>query len=101
MYRIVWMYDVRPERVELFERVYGPDGDWVRLFRTGRGYLGTELFRSAVTPGRYLTVDDWAARAAYEIFRTRSASAYQELDARCDDLTLSERLVSADDSGDV
>ena len=101
MYRIVWLYDVRPECTEVFERIYGPDGDWARLFQTARGYVGTELFRSVATPGRYLTVDDWAARAAYEIFRTRSAGAYQELDARCDELTLSERLVSADDSDGV
>jgi heme-degrading monooxygenase HmoA len=101
MYRIVWVYDVRPESAAVFERVYGPDGDWAHLFRTARGYLGTELFRSLSTPGRYLTIDDWAARPAYEIFRTRSAAAYQELDARCDDLTLTERLVSAAESDEV
>ncbi|HEX2450838.1 MAG TPA: antibiotic biosynthesis monooxygenase family protein [Gemmatimonadales bacterium] len=101
MYRIVWMYDIRPETAEIFERVYGPEGDWVRLFRTASGYLGSELFRSVTTPGRYLTVDDWAARAAFEVFRGRSASSYAELDARCDELTLSERLVSAGESDGV
>jgi hypothetical protein len=28
-----------------FEKAYGPDGDWARLFRRGDGYLGTELLR--------------------------------------------------------
>ncbi len=95
------MYDVLPESAGLFERVYGTDGDWVRLFRTARGYLGTELFRSVGTPGRYLTVDDWESLAAYDIFRARSAAAYADLDARCDELTATERLVSAGDTTGV
>jgi heme-degrading monooxygenase HmoA len=95
VYRIVWMYDVKPETAVIFERVYGAEGDWVRLFRTARGYLGTELFRSVATPGRYVTVDDWESLAAYDIFRARAGAAYAELDARCDDLTQTERLVSA------
>jgi heme-degrading monooxygenase HmoA len=98
LYRIVWLYDVAPGNAATFERVYGPDGEWVRLFRTARGYLGTELFRSATTPGRYLTVDDWESLAAYDIFRARAAGAYAELDARCDQLTETERLVSAGDT---
>jgi heme-degrading monooxygenase HmoA len=101
MYRIVWMYDVRPESTSVFERIYGADGEWVKLFRTAPGYLSTELFRSTATPGRYLTVDDWESLAAYDIFRARAAGAYAELDARCDDLTLAERLVSADDATGV
>lgn len=101
VYRIVWMYDVKPESAEIFERIYGAEGEWVRLFRTGRGYVGTELFRSTATPGRYVTVDAWASPAAYELFRARAAGAYADLDARCDDLTQTERLVSAGDTDDV
>ena len=101
VYRIVWMYDVKPEIAALFERVYGAEGDWVRLFRTARGYLGTELFRSVETPGRYVTVDDWESLAAYDIFRARARAAYAELDARCDDLTQTERsrLCGRDERG--
>ena len=101
VYRIVWMYDVRPESLAPFERVYGSDGDWARLFRSTGGYLGTELFRSVGTPGRYVTVDDWESLGAYDIFRARAKAAYAELDARCDDLTQTERLVSAGDTNEV
>jgi heme-degrading monooxygenase HmoA len=95
------MYDVKPESAAVFERVYGPGGDWARLFSSARGYLGTELFRSATTAGRYLTVDDWESLAAYDIFRARAAAAYADLDGRCDDLTESERLVSAGDTNQL
>lgn len=92
------MYEVKPESAAIFERVYGEEGDWVRLFRTARGYLRTELFRSVGTSGRYVTVDDWESLAAYDIFRGRSQAEYAELDARCDQLTQTERLVSAGDT---
>lgn len=101
MYRIVWMYDVKPDSAEAFERIYGRDGEWALLFRAAEGYLGTELFRGVATPGRYVTVDDWTSQAAYEAFRARAARAYEELDARCDGLTLTERLVSAGDANTV
>ncbi|MGH7631715.1 MAG: antibiotic biosynthesis monooxygenase family protein [Gemmatimonadales bacterium] len=95
MYRIVWTYEVKPDSAEAFERIYGRDGEWARLFRAADGYLGTDLFRSTAAPTRYVTVDDWTSQAAYEAFRARAAQAYAELDARCDALTLAERLVSA------
>ena len=41
----VWAYRVLPERVDEFRRLYGPDGEWVRLFRQSRGYLSTNLYR--------------------------------------------------------
>lgn len=97
-YRVVWAFEVRPEMAALFERTYGADGDWARLFRSARGYVGTELFRSVDTPGRYLTIDDWESLAAYEIFRARSAAQYAELDGRCNELTESERLMWAGDA---
>ncbi len=101
VYRIVWLYEVKPEHVPAFERIYGDGGEWVQLFRAARGYLGTELFRSAATAGRYVTVDEWESLAAYDIFRARSKAAYAELDARCDELTQSERLLSAGDADEV
>jgi heme-degrading monooxygenase HmoA len=59
-----------------FERVYGPDGDWSRFFRTGAGYVGTELLRDLETPGRYLVVDRWEGREAYDAFVAANRDAY-------------------------
>ncbi len=101
MYRIVWVYDVKPASAETFERIYGWDGEWALLFRTAHGYLGTELFRSTAAPTRYVTIDDWTSQAAYETFRRGAARVYAELDARCDGLTLAECLVSAADTDAV
>ena len=50
MFEIVWEYEVRPEKVEAFEALYGPEGDWARLFRRADGYVETRLFRDTARP---------------------------------------------------
>jgi quinol monooxygenase YgiN len=91
MYTIVWQFDVAPEQMAEFERVYGADGDWAMLFRRGEGYLGSDLFRSMDHANRYITVDRWTSHAAHEEFQARHFRAYAALDARCHSLTRDER----------
>jgi heme-degrading monooxygenase HmoA len=90
---IVWEFRVRPGAEEAFERAYGPEGDWERLFARGEGWLGTELLRDAEGGGRYLTVDRWASAQAYAAFRAAHGAAYEAVDGRCGALTVEERLV--------
>jgi quinol monooxygenase YgiN len=89
----VWQYDVRTVHVADFVAAYGRDGDWARLFRAGDGYLGTDLYRGADAPGRFLTVDRWADSAAWQAFLATSGPAYQALDARLAHLADGGRLV--------
>jgi heme-degrading monooxygenase HmoA len=63
---LVFSYDV--EDVADFEKVYGPEGEWSEFFRSGTGYVGTELLRDVEIPGRYLVVDRWETREAYNAF---------------------------------
>ncbi len=115
VYVIVWRYRVRRGAVRPFERIYGPRGDWARLFRKGRGYLGTQLLREVDAEascgeqrgeGRlkdrplpasacYVTIDTWRSRAAFEAFHCRHHSEYQRMDALCESLTLHEEKLGA------
>jgi len=90
-YVYLWEYRVAPERAAAFERVYGPDGDWVRLFQQAAGHLDTLLLRDHADPQRYVTVDRWRSQAAFATFRSRFAAEFEALDARCEELTLEER----------
>ena len=71
---LVFSYDVHD--VEQFERVYGPEGEWARFFRSGRGYIGTELLRDVEIPARYLVVDRWQSRDAYNDFVAANRDEY-------------------------
>jgi len=66
MLALVFLYDV--SRPEEFEETYGADGDWAGFFAGKRGYIGTELLRDVEQPGRYLVVDRWESRDAYNAF---------------------------------
>ena len=59
-----------------FEQVYGPEGEWAQFFRTGRGYVGTELLRDVEIPGRYLVVDRWETREDYNSFVEENRDEY-------------------------
>jgi len=38
-------------------------------------------------------MDSWESRAAYEEFREKLAAEYEELDAKCDEFTVNERII--------
>ena len=62
----MFVYDVSDEAD--FRRAYGADGEWTTFFRDGRGYVGTELLQDVEQPGRFLVVDRWESREAYNAF---------------------------------
>jgi heme-degrading monooxygenase HmoA len=92
-YLIVWEFEVKDGKQRRFEKAYGSDGDWVKLFRQDSNYLGTELIRDMAQSRRYVTLDYWTSPSAYENFRASHVSEYQRIDSECEDLTESEREI--------
>jgi heme-degrading monooxygenase HmoA len=83
----LWEFEVKPGSEELFERTYGPDGEWAKLFRQDARYRGTRLLRDVGAARVYVTLDRWESRAAYEEFRQKFAAEYVELDWECEGMT--------------
>jgi [ribosomal protein S5]-alanine N-acetyltransferase len=92
---VMWQFQVRPEHRADFERYYGAEGDWVRLFRRSPEYLETRLVNDAAEPDSYMTVDRWKDEASFRMFREQFARMYEELDRECETFTLRERYVAA------
>jgi len=86
-YCYIWEYRIRSGTEAEFRGQYGADGPWVRLFRQAPGYLETRLLQDLDRPGRFVTIDRWADRAAFADFRRRFAREFAELDERCATLT--------------
>ena len=91
----VWEFRVHPRFRKKFERIYGPEGDWARLFKKGKGFLRTELLRDEETRGRYLTVDYWSSRKAYDVFRSQIEQEFTALDRQCESLTEKETFLGS------
>jgi heme-degrading monooxygenase HmoA len=71
---LLFQYDVRDD--EDFEGVYGPEGEWASFFRSGTGYIGTELLKDVEVPGRYLVIDRWDSSEAYNTFVAEHRDEY-------------------------
>lgn len=93
MYVIVWEFRTKHGHAAEFERVYGAEGDFVKLFRQGKGYRGSDLLRDSQDPHRYLAIDRWESAAAYEAFAKEKQSEYEALNRRCEVLRSDERCL--------
>ena len=94
MFVILWEYEVKPGCEERFETVYGPGGDWARLFQADPHYRETRLLRDISRPRCYFTLDYWDSEKAFEQFKAAQAAAYVELDRVTEALTTLERRLA-------
>jgi hypothetical protein len=90
---IVWEFRVHPEHHREFEVTYDSNGVWAVLFRKSSDYQETILLRDSSQNGRYLTIDRWNSEDAFRRFKQEYAEEYVVIDAKCEALTESERLV--------
>ena len=100
MVRILWSFTVAAQREQEFVRAYGPAGDWARLFAEAEGYRGTRLLRELSTSLRYLTEDTWETAEDFDRFTAAHRIRYDELDARCQALTIDESLIGIFEESD-
>ena len=90
---VIWLFGSSTYDLELkerFEQTYGPEGRWVEFFRQSDGYIGSELIRDFKDGLRYVTLDFWGSREAYETFRGRHRAEYEAIDRECEKMTESE-----------
>ena len=92
-YLIIWEFRVRTGMEKRFEAAYGSDGEWARFFKKGKGYVGTELNRDVHDPQRFVTLDFWTSREAYQTFREQHLAEYKTIDEVCEAMTENEAEV--------
>lgn len=89
----VWEFRPKTGAESRFREAYGPQGVWATFFVTGEGFVSSELNQDLKDPARYLTLDFWVSRAAYETFRAAHAEEYKAIDQQCEALTAGENLI--------
>ena len=81
MVAVVWQLEVRPDISSEFERFYGADGDWTRLSRRSRSFLGSSFLKDIVVDSRYLLIEYWSEMVVYERHLTDFGEEMKELEA--------------------
>ena len=89
----MWEFRVKPDSVGGFIKLYGPDGDWVKLFANAEGYIRTELHRDVHESMRFVTIDYWESIEHLQRFRTEFATKIDEIDEIGDAMTESEEQI--------
>lgn len=93
VYTYIWEYTIDSAYEQQFIAAYAPDGEWAQLFQRHDGYIKTELHRDRDNPNRFVTIDHWTNRKAWEAFRENANSEFRTLDGRCEAYTLEEREI--------
>jgi len=63
---VVWQFEVQPGLGEEFERLHGADGEWTKISRRSRSFLGSSFLKELANPRRYLLVEYWSEMFVYE-----------------------------------
>ena len=92
-YVYIWEYDVLPGMVDEFVELYGPGGSWAQLFAQAPGYLGTDLVQDREEGARFVTIDRWHSKDAFQCFRRRFGDQFDRLDRVGEELTLEESFL--------
>ena len=66
MVAVVWNFEIVSEEGENFERFYGADGEWTKLSRRSRSFLGSSFLKDLARPERYVLVEYWSEMLVYE-----------------------------------
>jgi quinol monooxygenase YgiN len=82
MIAIVWQFDVKRGHESEFEQLYGADGEWTRINRQTRSYLGSSFLRDQSRTSRYMVVEYWSEMLVYEQHRVYRSSAVASLETR-------------------
>ncbi len=82
MVAVVWQLDVRKESARAFEQFYGADGEWTRLSRRSRSFLGSSFLKDIVADTRYLLIEYWSEMVVYERHLADFGKEVEELEAQ-------------------
>jgi heme-degrading monooxygenase HmoA len=91
MFLILWEFEVKPGEEVAFEKVYGPEGLWVQLFRGDPRYRETKLLKDPSRSGIYFTLDFWESENDYNRFKQTNQEAYAKMDKATESLTIREQ----------
>ena len=91
MFLILWEFEVKPGEESAFEKVYGPEGQWVQLFRGDSHYRETKLLKDSLRSRIYFTLDFWESENDFNSFKQINQEAYAKLDKATENLTIRER----------
>jgi quinol monooxygenase YgiN len=82
MIAIMWQFEVKNGREAEFEQLYGVNGEWTRLNRHTRSYLGSSFLHDQNRSSRYVVIEYWSEMLVHDQHRALRAAAIASLEER-------------------
>ena len=82
MIAVVWQFQVKAGKQPDFEKFYGADGEWTKLARRSRSFLGSSFLRDQAHDTSYLLVEYWSEMVVYERHRSSFVRDIRTLEER-------------------
>jgi quinol monooxygenase YgiN len=83
---VVWQFEVKPGQQKEFEKFYGADGEWTKVGRASRSFLGSSFLRDQARDTNYLLIEYWSEMVVYEKHRRTVSTDVRQLEERRDAL---------------
>lgn len=88
MVAVVWQLTLLEQNETEFEQFYGADGDWTKLSRRSRSFLGCSFLKDLAVPTRYLLIEYWSEMVVYEKHVSDFSDEIKELEAQREAFTV-------------
>ena len=82
MIAVVWQVEIHEGKSAEFEQLYGASGEWTKLSRRSRSFLGSSFLRDLASETRYMLVEYWSEMVVYEKHLAEFASQVQALEEK-------------------
>jgi hypothetical protein len=80
----VWQFEIRDGTAAEFERFYGADGEWTKVSRRSRSFLGSSFLKDIARDDRYVLVEYWSEMVVYERHMIAVKSLVEDLERQRD-----------------
>jgi quinol monooxygenase YgiN len=78
----VWQVEIHEGKSGEFEQLYGANGEWTKLSRRSRSFLGSSFLRDLASETRYMLVEYWSEMVVYEKHLSEFAAQVKTLEEK-------------------
>ncbi len=82
MIAVVWQVEIHEGKSGEFEQLYGANGEWTKLSRRSRSFLGSSFLRDLASETRYMLVEYWSEMVVYEKHLSEFAAQVKTLEEK-------------------
>ena len=82
MIAVVWQVEIHEGKSAEFEQLYGANGEWTKLSRRSRSFLGSSFLRDLASETRYMLIEYWSEMVVYEKHLSEFAAQVKTLEEK-------------------